>query len=173
MMVNFLNPEIVDQLKNPQNIFGRQVAREVQEQSNTTLIKNLAPKIALFILRQKDCAHSQLLEKHLAAFGQKYGFKIEAISIDQSNSDYFKTYNDPQITGPLLAKLDLKVIPSVIAVTIDSGSRFELVRGAVSIADLEEKALLLAQYLNQEEINKSNQEEINKSKLNQLQGVVK
>jgi conjugal transfer pilus assembly protein TraF len=148
-MVNFLNPEIVDQLKSPQNIFGRQVARRLQAQNNAAIINNLASKIELFVLRQSSCPHSELLEKHLASFGLKYGFKIEAISIDQTNSKFFKTYNDPQITAPLLAKLDLKVTPSVIAVTIDSDARFELARGAVSIADLEEKALLLAKYLEQ------------------------
>jgi hypothetical protein len=38
-------------------------------------------------------------------------------------------------------------MPTVIAVTNDSRIRFELARGAVSVADLEENALLMAKYL--------------------------
>lgn len=38
-------------------------------------------------------------------------------------------------------------MPTVIAVVNDTRERFELARGAVSIADLEDKALLLAKYL--------------------------
>jgi DUF4097 and DUF4098 domain-containing protein YvlB len=43
-----------------------------------------------------------------------------------------------------LWRASYKVMPTVIAVTNDSSVRFELTRGAVSIADLEEKSLLMA-----------------------------
>ena len=38
-------------------------------------------------------------------------------------------------------------MPTVIAVTNDSSLRFELARGAVSVADLEDNSLLMAKYL--------------------------
>jgi hypothetical protein len=94
-----------------------------------------------------------VLEKHLNSFANKYGFKVEAVAADNSNSKYFKTHNSPE----LIKQLNLTVMPTVIAVTKDSAMRFELARGAVSIPDLEDNALLLAKYLRNEytKLNKS------------------
>lgn len=142
-MVNFLNPDIADQLKTPQNIYGRNIAREQQELQSKQIIKSLSAQVELFVFRQLDCPHCPLLEKHLNFFASKYGFKVEAVARDNSTSSYFKTHNNPAI----IKQLQLSVMPTVIAVTKDSSMRFELARGAVSIPDLEDKALLLAEFL--------------------------
>ena len=61
-------------------------------------------------------------------------------------SSYFKTH----ASRKLIKALGLEVMPTVIAVVNDTRQRFELARGAVSVADLEEKALLLVNYLDKE-----------------------
>jgi hypothetical protein len=142
-MVNFLNPDIADQLKTPQNIYGRNIAKEQKELEERQIIKSLSEHVELFVFRQANCAHCPLLEKHLSSFASIYGFKVEAVSQDNSISSYFKTHNNPTI----IKQLALTVMPTVIAVTKDSAMRFELARGAVSIPDLEDKALLLAKFL--------------------------
>ncbi len=143
LMANFLNPEIVDELANPQNIYGRDLKSSNQKQSNNQILKTLSKKIELFVFRQEDCSYCELLEKHLQTFTSKYGFAVEAVSPDSSKSKYFKTHSSPEV----IAQLQLTVMPTVIAVVNDTRERFELVRGAVSVADLEDKALLLAKYL--------------------------
>lgn len=152
-MVNFLNPDMADQLKNPQNIYGRNIASSEKAKNEHQIIKSLSQQIELFIFRQDNCAHCPVLEKHLNSFANKYGFKVEAVAADNSNSKYFKTHNSPE----LIKQLNLTVMPTVIAVTKDSAMRFELARGAVSIPDLEDNALLLAKYLRNEytKLNKS------------------
>ena len=142
-MVNFLNPDIADQLKTPQNIYGRNIAKEQKGLEDRQIIKLLAAQVELFVFRQANCPHCPVLEKHLNSFAKKYGFKVEAVAPDNSASNYFKTHNSPAI----IKQLALTVMPTVIAVTKDSSMRFELARGAVSIPDLEDKALLLAQVL--------------------------
>ncbi len=142
-MVNFLNPDIPDQLKTPQNIYGRNVLRTKRKVAERQILKSLVSKIELFVFRQGSCPHCKVLEKHLNSFANKYGFKVEAVSADNSTSSYFKTHNNPKI----IKALKLRVMPTVIAVTKDSKIRFELARGAVSIPDLEDKALLLDKYL--------------------------
>jgi conjugal transfer pilus assembly protein TraF len=142
-MTNFLNPNLADQLKAPQNIYGRNVLKSEKKAQDQQIIKSLVPQIELFVFREDNCAHCLLLEKHLESFANKYGFNVEAISKDESKSKYFKTHNNPAITKAL----NLDVMPTVIAVTKDSSMRFELARGAVSIPDLEDKVLLLAEYL--------------------------
>jgi thiol-disulfide isomerase/thioredoxin len=148
-MVNFLRPDIADQLKNPQNIYGRNVAKSEKEERDRQIIKSLAAKVELFVFRQDSCSHCSILEKHLNSFAKKYGFKVEAVSQDNSASSYFKTHNNLAI----IKELALTVMPTVIAVTKDSKMRFELARGAVSIPDLEDKALLLAKFLNSKQLN--------------------
>ena len=142
-MANFLNPNLADNLNAPQNIYGRNVKKSEKQARDKQTIKSLIPKIELFVFREENCSHCPLLEKHLNSFANKYGFKVEAVSADNSKSKYFKTHNNPAITNAL----NLNVMPTVIAVTKDSSMRFELARGAVSIPDLEDKALLLADYL--------------------------
>lgn len=145
-MVNFLNPDIPNALENPQNIYGRKALKENEQQDKEQKLTSLSSKIELFLFFKSDCNHCELLEKHLARFASKYGFKVEAVSIDRTVSKFFKTYNDQQ-SKDLVKRLQLGVMPTVIAVTTDSKQRFELARGAVSVPDLEDAGLLLAEYL--------------------------
>lgn len=142
-MANFLNPNLADNLEAPQNIYGRNVKKSEKQAKDKETIKLLTSKIELFVFREENCPHCPTLEKHLNSFANKYGFKVEAVSRDASSSIYFKTHNNPAI----IKALSLEVMPTVIAITRDSKYRFELVRGAVSIPDLEDKALLLTEYL--------------------------
>ena len=143
LMANFLNPDIVDELKNPQNIYGRDIRNQQQQADNRATLQELATKVELFVFRQDNCPHCPTLEKHLSTFATKYGFKVEAVSPDHSQSQYYKTYTSPE----LIEGLGLKIMPTVIAVVNESRQRFELVRGGVSVVDIEEKALLLAKHL--------------------------
>ena len=141
-MAIFLYPELADQLKSPQNMYGRGAKRDYKQQIDNARVANLVDKIELFVFRQDNCVHTPILEKHLNGFALKYGFKVEAVTQDNSQSMYFKTYNNKD----LVDKLAQGIMPTVIAVTKDSSLRFELARGAVSIADLEEKAALMSMY---------------------------
>ena len=143
LMANFLNPDIVDELKNPQNIYGRDIRNQQQQADNRATLQELATKVELFVFRQDNCPHCPTLEKHLSTFATKYGFKVEAVSPDHSQSQYYKTYTSLE----LIEGLGLKIMPTVIAVVNESRQRFELVRGGVSVVDIEEKALLLAKHL--------------------------
>lgn len=143
LMANFLNPDIIDELANPQNIYGRDLKSSQQKHLNDQTLKLLSQKVELFVFRQDGCTYCDTLEKHLQTFASKYGFAVEAVSPDSSISRYFKTYSSPEV----ISQLQLTVMPTVIAVVNDTRERFELARGAVSLTDLEDKALLLAKYL--------------------------
>ena len=148
LMANFLNPEIVDELKHPQNIYGRKIFTDEQIAQNTLDLKNLAGQVELYVFRMEGCPYCLDLEKHLNHFAKKYSFAVEAVTPDQSKSQYFKTHSSPE----LIKALQLEVMPTVIAVISDTRERFELARGAVSVADLEDKAILLVKHLHQKQI---------------------
>ena len=143
IMANFLNPDIVDELANPQNIYGRDIRNQQQDNDDKATLQELATKVELFVFRQDNCLHCPTLEKHLNSFTTKYSFKIEAISPDHSKSSFFKTHTSPE----LIQALGLEIMPTVIAVVNESRQRFELARGGVSVVDIEEKALLLAKHI--------------------------
>ena len=104
-LVNFLNPEIVDELRHPQNMYGRKIQDEEQNKRQQKMIQSLAGKVELFVFRQKDCPYCSYLEKHLANFAGKYGFKVEAVSNDESMSSYFKTHASHKLIGVLSRNL--------------------------------------------------------------------
>jgi len=143
LMANFLNPDIANHLEAPQNIYGRKALKEDEEKQNSATLKAIAKRVELFLFFKSNCNHCEVLEKHLARFANIYGFKVEAVSIDGTKSRYFKTHTNTE----LIERLQLKEMPTVIAVTNDSSLRFELARGAVSVADLEDNSLLMTKYL--------------------------
>ena len=159
LMVNFLHPEIIDELENPQNIYGRDIRGSEEQRSEKLALHNVASKVELFVFRKDGCPYCSTLEKHLKTFASKYGFTVEAVSPDGSTSKYFETHSAPE----LISALGLEVMPTVIAVVKDTRQRFELARGAVSIVDLEAKALLLAKHLGISQQNTINDSEFNKA----------
>lgn len=143
MLVNFLYPDLSDQMEAPENIYGRKIKEDLKEKENKDKIRKIARKVELFVFRKSECAYCTTLEKHLNVFASRYGFKVEAVSIDESSSKYFKTYHDPA----LIQKLKLEIMPTVIAVVNETNERFELARGAVAIANLEDASVMLHDYL--------------------------
>jgi thioredoxin-related protein len=143
VMTNFLNPDLGDELENPKNIYGREAKKDLDLIEMKANLQHLASKLDIFVFRQDGCIYCSILEKHLAHFARQYNFAVEAVSADGSNSSVFKTHHAPA----MIQALELNVMPVVIAVVKDTRQRFELARGAVSVADLEDKALLLFEHL--------------------------
>ena len=145
LLVNFLNPEILDELKSPQNIYGRDLKRMKEKEEREEKIRDLRGRIEIFVFRREGCVYCEVLEEHLARFARRYGFEVEAVSEDGSESKFFKTNrsSDSETAKRVREALDIDVMPAVIAVVKDTRDRYELARGAVSITDLEEKAVLL------------------------------
>lgn len=169
VLVNFLDPELSDELQDPQNIYGRDIKQQQREEEQQRLLIELAKEVELFIFRQEACPYVESLEKHLANFAGSYGFKVEAIAPDDSKSQYFKTYNSPA----LIKALELKTMPVVIAVVNKTRQRFELARGAVSVSELKNKALLLVKYLSlQAEGQEIEKEEIEEHRVKKPEAII-
>ena len=163
LMVNFLNPDIVDELKNPQNIYGRDIDTRHRKEQDENILKIVSKSVELYVFRQEGCPHCETLEKHLNNFAMKYGFKVEAIAADKSRSKFFVTHNSPE----MIQALGLEVMPTVIAVVSDTRERFELARGAVSIPDLEDRALLLAKHIGLKLLDNANRSNTKQSKIHE------
>jgi conjugal transfer pilus assembly protein TraF len=147
-MANLLYPEQRDLINNPVNVHGVKAKREITAQEDGVKIRNLAKQFDLVLFFDSNCRYCQLLSPVLKSFGEKYGFNIDAISKDGTKHEYFKTANVPS----LIEKLGITGFPTVIAISHDSETAFELIRGYVSISELEEYSLLAIKYLQNQEI---------------------
>ncbi|RYE27584.1 MAG: hypothetical protein EOP45_00695, partial [Sphingobacteriaceae bacterium] len=139
------SPDLVDHLKNPINLYGKKIKEKVDEENNTKKIKQLSTMVELFLFFSSSCPYSLHLEPVLHKFADKYGFKVEAVSLDGdgSQSRYFTTHHNKD----LIASLELQFTPTIILVTNDSSIRFELIRGAASLNEIEEQSLLALEHL--------------------------
>jgi thiol-disulfide isomerase/thioredoxin len=142
-MANLLYPEQRDLINNPVNVHGVKTKRAMQEEQNTQKIKELAKNFDLVLFFSDSCKYCTLLSPVLKNFVEQYGFHIDAISATGSKHEYFKTANVPE----LAMSLGITAFPTVIAVSHDSKTAFELIRGYVSASELEEYSLLAAKYL--------------------------
>lgn len=147
-MANLLYPEQRDLINNPVNVHGVKAKREIEAEEGREKIKHLAKQFDLVLFFNGSCRYCQLLSPVLKSFAMKYGFNIDAISIDGTKHEYFKTANVPG----LIEKLGITAFPTVIAISHDSKTAFELIRGYVSISELEEYSLLAIKYLQNQEI---------------------
>jgi conjugal transfer pilus assembly protein TraF len=145
-MANLLYPEQRDLINNPVNVHGVKAKRAMQEEENTQKIKELAKDFDLVLFFSDSCKYCALLSPVLKSFGEQYGFRIDAVSSNNVKHEYFKTANAPQ----LIERLGVTAFPTVIAVSHDSKTAFELIRGYVSISELEEYSLLAAKYLEEQ-----------------------
>jgi thiol-disulfide isomerase/thioredoxin len=142
-MANLLYPDQLDLINNPLNVHAVKVKRELESTKADEQIREMAKSFDLVLFFSSSCKYCQLLSPVLKSFGQQYGFNIEAISNDGSKHEYFRTENRPE----LIERLGIKAFPTVIAISHDSKTAFELIRGYVSISELREYSVLAMKYL--------------------------
>jgi conjugal transfer pilus assembly protein TraF len=142
-MANFKYPEQRDLINNPVNTFAVKLQREQEALDNQAIVEQFAKKFSLVFFFSGKCKYCQAFSPVLQGFQQKYGFKVEAVSMDGSKHEFFKTFQVPQ----LVQQLGISSAPTVIAVSDDGEVAFELIRGYVTITELEEYAALAVKYL--------------------------
>lgn len=142
-MANFMYPAQRDLITNPVNVQAVKMKRKLQAESMEEKIKEMAEKFDLVLFFQGDCKYCQAFAPVLRNFADKYGFKVEAVSMDGSKHEFFKTAHIPE----LIKKLGIEAAPTVVAISHDSKTAFELIRGYVSISELEEYSELAIKYL--------------------------
>lgn len=145
-MANLLYPEQRDLINNPVNVHAVKIKRQLEVSSREEKIKELAGKYDLVLFFSQTCTYCQLLSPVLKSFADKYGFTVEAVSSENNDHEYFVTKN---VIG-LVEKLGISAFPTVIAISHDGRVAFELIRGYVSLAELEEYSLLAYKYLQEQ-----------------------
>ncbi|MFP3013152.1 MAG: conjugal transfer protein TraF [Rickettsia sp.] len=147
-LVNLLHPNDVNHKENPVNLYGRKIHQQEEQKAKEEKIAELANNIELFFVFSSDCPYSTQAAPVVSQFTQKYKIEIEELSTNGEKSQYFKTHFNQE----LINMLGIESVPSLILVTKDGKTRFEIARGAVSFSELEEKMLLAHEILKDQEL---------------------
>lgn len=147
-LVNLLHPNDVNHKENPVNLYGRKIHQQEEQKAKEEKIAELANNIELFFVFSSDCPYSMQAAPVVHRFAQKYKIETEALSTNAQESQYFKTHFNQE----LINMLGIESVPSLILVTKDGKTRFEIARGAVSFSELEEKMLLAHEILKDQEL---------------------
>jgi conjugal transfer pilus assembly protein TraF len=142
-MANLLYPEQRDLINNPVNVHAVKMKRAQDAGKLERGIADFAKRFDLVLFFQGGCKYCEAFSPILKTFGEKYGFKIEAVSMDGSQHEFFKTAHIPA----LVEQLGIKAAPTVVAISHDSKTAFELIRGYVTISELEEYSGLAIKHL--------------------------
>jgi len=128
-MANFTNPEIADQLELPTNVFANKIKRKVAEEEKIKTIREFAKQFDLVLFANDDCPYCKAFLPVVTGFAKEYGFTLSVTGLDT-----------PQ--GKIAAKLGIKAVPTLVAISKDAGELFELARGFISLSELRDNAVL-------------------------------
>ena len=148
---NFIEPEYRDLVNSPENVFAVKLNRKIKAQGEKEIIKQFARDYELVFFFRKSCPRSSEFEPVLKSFGDTHGIKIEAVSVDGSESEYFP--RSSTISQKLIEKLGISATPTVIAIRKDARKAFELIRGFVTLSELEENTVKAWHIIEEKGIN--------------------
>lgn len=142
-LFNFSNHELHDTAKNPSNISAFKVYNEVQKKVQRQDIELLAKDYGLVLFRKSDCQFCEHFEPILQYFSQEYGFEVEAVNLDSSESKFFRSKYAPQ----LASILNVEATPMVFLVSNKGQGMIEFSRGFLNLEELEKNGRLAVQFL--------------------------
>jgi conjugal transfer pilus assembly protein TraF len=148
---NFIEPEYRDLVNSPENVFAVKLNRKIKAEDDKEIIKKFAKDYELVFFFRKSCPRSSEFEPVLKVFGQMNQIKIEAVSVDGSESQYFQSSTN--ISQKLIEKLGISATPTVIAIRNDGKRAFELIRGFVTLSELEENTVKAWRIIEEKGIN--------------------
>ncbi len=138
----FMYPEYFDKLKNPENVHAVKFKRKKQQEEAGLKIKNFAENFDLVFFSKGGCGYCKEFAPVLKRFAEEFGFKVEEASIDGEMSGLFE---GKKMTD-LAVRLGIEATPTVVVVSKDGKTAFELIRGYASISELEEYTGLAIEY---------------------------
>jgi len=148
---NFIEPEYRDLVNSPENVFAVKLNRKIKAEDEKEIIKQFAKDYELVFFFRKSCPRSSEFEPVLKSFGDTHAIKIEAVSVDGSESEYFR--GSSTIDQKLIEKLGISATPTVIAIRKDARKAFELIRGFVTLSELEENTIKAWHIIEEKGIN--------------------
>ncbi len=115
---------------------------EEKKASESTILA-LGQKFKLLFFYKKSCPYCHNFSQVLAAFAAKYKFKVASVSLDGGQLERFPAVQNPK----LVANLKIKVAPTLMIFSEESGIIAPLAHGFVPLEDLEKNMIFVAMQL--------------------------
>lgn len=144
-LTRYQYPELFDTLKEPTNVQAVKLQRSLDSLEGKKKIVAFAKDFDLVLFIKDSCPYCIEFAPIVKRFSETYGFKIESVTSEEPSNDHSMINNVPG----LAEKLNIKNAPTLVAVSKDGSQAFELVRGLVSISELEEFTSVAFDYINQ------------------------
>jgi thiol-disulfide isomerase/thioredoxin len=144
-MINFTNPEFIDLINIPVNAHANRVKRRHEKEQQFAKIKDFATQYDLVLFERDDCPYCKEFKPILARFVKFYGFSLDVVGSDSEHVNLAKT-------------LQIESAPTLVAVRKDGKEAFELIRGLVTLSELENNVIFAT------ELQKANYEFASKIK---------
>lgn len=132
-MANFTNPEIVDNLAQPTNVFGVKLKRRVEAEQSALSILEFAKDFDLLLFEKANCPYCKDFAPVLTRFVGDNNFKLDVASLESN-------------AGSVAKSLGITSVPTLVAVKKDGSQVFEISRGMISLPELENNILLAQKY---------------------------
>jgi len=123
----------------PVTQYGIQLQKEIENENNKRLIKNLSKENGLFFFYEGNSKISQGLSKIVKNFSEKYGWAVVAISVDGTILDEF---GKPQIDNGISKTMEIAIFPALFVVNPKKKTATPIATGFVSLDQIEENIVL-------------------------------
>lgn len=139
----FRYPDYFNKLESPENVHAVKLKRKLEQEALELKMKGFAAQFDLVFFSRSSCKYCHEFAPILKRFGESYGFNIEEVSLQGDLIGLFPGKYMPD----LARRLGIEATPSVIAISKDRKTAFELIRGYAAYAELEEYTGLADDYV--------------------------
>lgn len=135
------NPELDHTVKNPTNSVARRVYHEEQAAEKKASVDSFTNKYGLFFFFRSNCPYCHKFAPILKMFEEEYGITVVPVSLDGIG---LPEYPQPKADNGIAKKLNIDIVPAVIAVDPKTGETVPVSYGLVSVDELSYRINLLA-----------------------------
>jgi len=136
------NPELDHTIKSPTNAIARRVYHEEQREDKQKTVTSFTNKYGLFFFFKSNCAYCHKFAPILKMFEENFGVTVVPVSLDGKG---LPEYPNPKPDNGIAEKLNITIVPSVIAVDPKTGKSVPITFGLISMEELSYRINLLAQ----------------------------
>ena len=133
-MVNFMHPELADNVENPTNVFANRIKRQESEKSKAKLVQQFANYFDFILFEKPDCPYCQQFKTILEYFTNQFNMTIEVVEV-----------NDKNLSS--LEALGVKATPSLIAIGKNGKDVIEITRTVINGDEIIDNINLAVQML--------------------------
>jgi conjugal transfer pilus assembly protein TraF len=133
------HPELDSRIQHPISQQASQIKYDEDADKSKKKLEEFARHFTLILFFKESCRYCQAFNPVLASFAEQYQFKVQAISIDGSKNETFKTeYNQK-----LIEDLGIETTPTLIAYNAAHQLHIPVAFGFATTAELTRNILLV------------------------------